>query len=361
MPTESCQEQDPVQPVSDKSSDEQKLDELVFFKNQYNQIYGYLEQKNVESLSYYNEIQRLNSVLCELNGELQAAKSQNQSLSEQYELLVKDFQLQQTMLDELNQQTSELNLTLSDTKNSVAAHLSIQKLEEATSSQQPDLLLKTDIKQEPEEENDYREMVNKLQLETGDLLRERDAQIDDLNKKLDKTIEFYEGELKAVKARVDEVTREKESCVSELSGQIDELNQNIEQCKAVSSNEHERLLEAEENYREAVDQMQAQIDELIREKEACLSETNGQIRGLNERIQNYEEEIMQARQQRSEGEVNEKLSRELQRLKEHLVEMSDSYNNEAIQAEERERQLRLALAEAEKSRQENDENLASSR
>jgi len=151
MPPESFSEKDsdPIQ-VSEQFSDLQKIDELAFFKNQYNQIYGYLEQKNVESLSYYNEIQRLNSVICGLNAELQTAKNQNESLSEQYELLIKDFQLQQTMLDELNQQTSELNLTLSDTKNSVAAHLSSQKLEDTASNscQQPDLLLKTDVKQE---------------------------------------------------------------------------------------------------------------------------------------------------------------------------------------------------------------------
>ena len=50
-----------------------------------------------------------------------------------------------------------------------------------------------------------------------------------------------------------------------------------------------------------------------------------------------------------------------ERLREHLVAMSDSYNKEAIQAEEREKQLRLALTEAEKRLEQFDENIDSSR
>ncbi len=65
----------------------------MFFKNQYNQIYGHLEQKNVESLSYYNEIQRLNLVLSDLNRQLQEAQAHNEHLGGQYETLVKDFQV----------------------------------------------------------------------------------------------------------------------------------------------------------------------------------------------------------------------------------------------------------------------------
>ena len=41
--------------------------------------------------------------------------------------------------------------------------------------------------------------------------------------------------------------------------------------------------------------------------------------------------------------------------------MSDSYNKEAIQAEEREKQLRLALTESEKRLEQFDENIDSSR
>ena len=69
----------------------------------------------------------------------------------------------------------------------------------------------------------------------------------------------------------------------------------------------------------------------------------------------------QQKEQEGDDLANQKLTKELQRLKEHLVEMSDNYNNEAIQAEEREKKLRMALADAEKSIQESDENVASER
>jgi hypothetical protein len=48
------------------------------------------------------------------------------------------------------------------------------------------------------------------------------------------------------------------------------------------------------------------------------------------------------------------LQTELERLKEHLIRMSDSFNNEAIIAEEREKQLKIALCNAEKITQQED-------
>jgi hypothetical protein len=47
-----------------------------------------------------------------------------------------------------------------------------------------------------------------------------------------------------------------------------------------------------------------------------------------------------------------RLTKELERLREHLVEISDNYTREAIQIEQREKDLRMKLAEAEEANQE---------
>lgn len=281
---------------SESNIDEnKKLEELTFFKTQYNEIYGYLEQKNVESLNYYNEIQRLNVILSELNRELQLAKTQNETSNEQYENLVKEFQLQQKMVEELNQQTSELNTTLSDTKRSVAAHL-----------QQSD-----DQQTEDECEKSF----------------ESDS------KKIDKPVE-----------KLQEIKTEPktESDIPEFA--------------------------IEEHNREVINQLQMQIEQLVVEKAAFLKDSEDQIDDLNKKLDQtidyYEEQLKtQAKniedlsKNKQDNDRSERLTKELDRLRGHLVEMSDNYTNEAIQAEEREKQLRLALNDAQKNLQINDENI----
>ena len=90
-------------------------DELAALKQQYNQVYGYLEQKNAESLGYYDEIQRLNGCLGDMQRELAAAKTLNESLHEQYENLAKECQLEQKMVEDLRDDLFELNRTLAST------------------------------------------------------------------------------------------------------------------------------------------------------------------------------------------------------------------------------------------------------
>ncbi len=97
--------------ASANSINNSQAEELALLKQQYNQIYSFLEQKNQESLSYYNEIQRLNAVVFELTKELTSAKELNENLKEQCDTLLKEVELQQKMVDELNQQTYELNKT----------------------------------------------------------------------------------------------------------------------------------------------------------------------------------------------------------------------------------------------------------
>ena len=287
-----------------KSSKEQ-LDELNFFKQQYNQIYGYLEQKNVESLNYYNEIQRLNLVLSDLNRELKNANALNDNLNEQYESLAREFQLEQKIVDDLNEQTVELNKTLLNTTNAVQAdsHQSIkQEAEEDLIKEEKQKLL--DI------EDKNRHIIDQMQFQINQLIADKQQMFDA------ETIESYK---------------------SQLNQLADELNLNKEN--------------------------EARLNQLIADKEAVMIELNEK---LNQTIGYYEAQLktqtdsLNLSKQNEEQQI-QRLSKELKRLKEHLVEMSDSYNKEAIQAEEREKQLRLALSDAQKNLQQHGEIVVSSR
>ncbi len=239
-------------------------EELALVKDKYNQIYSYLEQKNEESLSYYNEIQRLNVVVSNLNQELSNVRLLNENLSEQYENLVKEFQLEQKMVDDLNLHTFELNKTLQSTANALQ-----QKKEELDDSQ---LKIKTEHKEV--NVNDEDESTNRLNQEP----------------------------------KYTEVLREKDELICEKQQVIDELNH--------------KLNETISNYEK-------------------------QINTLNENILKLKS---------AEDEGHNRLTKELERLREHLVTMSDNYNKEAIQAEEREQQLRIALSNAQQIIQNQNEN-----
>jgi hypothetical protein len=115
------------------------------------------------------------------------------------------------------------------------------------------------------------------------------------------------------------------------------LQSHHEKLEALSANEDE--------YKREIEMLRQKLDELNAYYEA-------EMRVQREK---FEETLA------SEEKHIQKLSKELARLKEHLVEMSDSYNKEAILAEERERELRLKLNEVANVIQEHDTNFEATR
>jgi hypothetical protein len=214
-----------------------------------------MEQKNTESLSYYNEIQRLNTIVSELTKELLDAKQLNENLREQCDTLLKELELQQRMVDELQQQTYELNKTF----------------EQAMQQQQQQQL-------ELAEEQALDETTPQQPLEV--VKSEQSVKLDEMSGSEDE----YKREIELLRLK------------------LDELNAFYDNEMRVQSERFEQTLAAEDRH-------------------------------------------------------VQKLSKELARLKEHLVEMSESYTREAVQAEERERQLRLKLNEVTSVVHEHDANL----
>jgi hypothetical protein len=115
------------------------------------------------------------------------------------------------------------------------------------------------------------------------------------------------------------------------------LKHHHEKLEALSANEDE--------YKREIELLRLKLDELNAYYDA-------EMRLQREK---YEESLA------SEEKHIQRLSKELGRLKEHLVEMSDNYNREAILAEERERELRLKLNEVTNVIQEHDTNFEVSR
>ncbi len=101
--------------------------------------------------------------------------------------------------------------------------------------------------------------------------------------------------------------------------------------------------------------MEAELNRLRSEKDQISSQDNKLMNELNLKLNEtteYYENIIKAQNEDfkqnllNEEQEQNRLNKELERLREHLVEMSDNYTKEAIHAEDREKQLRLALSNA---------------
>ena len=319
-----------------KHENDEETEEVAFLKQQYNQIYSCLEHKNQESLSYYNEIQRLNLVVSDLNKEILNAKNFNENLTEQYENLVKEFQVEQKIVEELN--------------------LHIVDLSEQTSS-----LAKDSFQFKKEINDQEQERIENYSNESSPQLTDRD----NLKKEIkDNLLKEDQKKLFDVEGKNRQIFEQMQFQIDQLTQEKDKLERNqefiINQCNFKLSELHSKFIE---DQKAMVDEMQIQLSQ---ERENFLSKENDKTKELNnkynETVAQYENKLKALTESYSnETQRNDQIIKELNRLKEHLVEISESFNKEAIQAEEREKNLRLKLTEAEKSLEQFDANIETSR
>ena len=203
------------------------------------QIYFYLTQKNEESLNYYNEIQRLNEIILNLNKDLTTTK-------QQHDKLTNDFNLEIKIVEELNEEIGNLRNALFE------------------------------VKQQNESQN-----------------------------------RSEEGHLETMSKQFEEKLRGKEDNLNKLKYEFDQLNDKYESLQF--------------------------------ELKRCCGERDQALMSLKEK------EMDQRNRQSDDKEQCVKLGKELERLRQHLVEMSESYTKEAIQAENREKELRTLLSQAEEN------------
>lgn len=255
----------------------------------------------------------MNAVLSEQGGELQSLKNMNENLSEQYENLSREFQLEQKMVEDLNQQIYDLNKSLLDTSNAFRQQTP-ERVAEAAAVAAAASLAQLSI-------------VEKLEAET---------QTDVVEPKQEKEVEKEEVKVVKVVEKIEDTTR---------------------------------IQELEIQYKSIVEQLEQRIDALQRDKNELVDENRrlaAEMSARLEQAQSYYEDLFKKENENfrailaNEEQHKSKLTRELERLKEHLVTMSESYNNEAIQAEEREKQLRTALSEAQAAMQKQGANLETS-
>lgn len=209
----------------------------------------------------------------------------------------------------------------------------------------------------------YENLSRGFQLEQK-MVEDLNQQIFELNKSLLDTSNAFRQQTperspeivsKPVTVSIDTQTEEQEETKNldaEFIRQLEEKHQRLEGDQKCLVEKLEQRIEA----------LQRDKSELVDENRRMAAEMATRL----EQTQSYYENLFKQENENVRGvlaneeQQKQKMSRELARLKEHLMEMSENYNKEAIQAEEREKQLRTALTEAQAALQQQGANLETS-
>lgn len=307
---------------------------------------------------------------------------------------------QDATIEELNKRLAQSMQTAETTKANLESRLRdaehidrglLESLEERVRSMENDLSKTRTERQILMEENEflkgkYQEEIEQLKnsvqekSQACEQLKERlnnDPMVEQLKKELEKVqeatkqlIEHLGDNLKQLQAQFEaekEVNKRKERELSELELHYAQAEAEIEERTVeleFAARENERLKkELEQQHQQQatpdeLEQLRAMLAEATRnneelqaavvQKHAESVEYYNQLSATLAKCAEFEQQIQQ---NHGTSEALEKKTKELQRLKEHLVIVEDSSTKEAVEAELRETELRKRVAELESGKQ----------
>lgn len=341
--------------MQDKSNLEKQLTDL---RNEREQMITYLNQKHQESVAYHAEIQRLTAYI---NDETE----KHQTLQQNYAAIVPQFEEKSENLLKVQNELINYKHKFQDLE------IKYGEMDQRLNASETVDILTHNLKLEEIKRLQEREK------ELMDSIKEKEAKVQTLHQQI---LEYEEshakqaGEISSLKKQLDNMAFKLQGLQSELSDegseksglehQVSEQQSNIQILKE-SNNRLTLMLQEKEfevkSLQEKVQTLQAvienkegesgQVNKLMQENEVILS----QARQLQ---QERDHAMMALKQKQSEQsqlfneiqklkEKDVKSQRELERLRSHLMQMEDGYTQEALEAEEREKDLRNRLAVAE--------------
>lgn len=341
--------------MQDKSNLEKQLTDL---KNEREQMITYLNQKHQESVAYHAEIQRLTEYINDETEKHQTLQQNYAAIVPQFEEKSENLLKTQNELINYKHKFQDLEIKYGEMDQRLNASETVDilthnlKLEEIKRLQEREKELLDSIK----EKEAKVQTLHQQNLEYEESHAKQTAEISSLKKQLDNMAFKLQG----LQSELSDEGSEK----SGLEHQVSEQLSNIQILKE-SNNRLTLMLQEKEfevkSLQEKVQTLQAvienkegesgQVNKLMQENEVILS----QARQLQ---QERDHAMMALKQKQSEQsqlfneiqklkEKDVKSQRELERLRSHLMQMEDGYTQEALEAEEREKDLRNRLAVAE--------------
>ncbi|XP_041352883.1 thyroid receptor-interacting protein 11-like isoform X2 [Gigantopelta aegis] len=358
-----------LQNSSSENSHERQIHSLLLDKenlgkqvqqlqNEREQMIGYLNQKHQESVSYHNEIQRLNAYV-------NAEKETFDTLQQDYARLVPQFEDKKQAL--LKAQNELLNYEQKYRELEVKYGEVIQKanvsetVDIVTFNSKEEELKRSQDKLEElahgvhEKDNTIKVLTQKV-FELENSISDKDTGRTNLKKQ----VENLTFQLQGLQAELDDLNKElaavrqKSSEQSSENQMLNELNNQMTLSLRERESELASIREKSGTLQTLLHTQQGekgQVDHMIQENETLhnhcvqLQQERDQIMLALKQRQKENEELMMDIEKLKDRE--HKVNRELDRLRQHLLQIEDAYTQEALEAEEREKDLRNRLAVAE--------------
>lgn len=332
--------------------------ELSLLQAERDQIGSYLNQKHQESVAYHGEIQRLNAYIKNEAEKFDKLKQEHEKLMPLFEdknqLLIKT----QNELVNYKQKYSEIEIKYEELfqKSNASEVIDLisynSKVEEANTLNERLSKLQSNLTEQEQKsqslmqkhselENNLREM----EIEKNNARKQVDSllfQLSELNAKLNDS----QTEMASSKQQSSEQTLEN-STLKEINNKLSltlqqkefELRNMTEKANTMTA-----LLQKQQGKESQIDVL-IKESEVIRQQALQFQQERDQIILSLKQVQAEKEEMMKELHKLREKDV--KQTRELERLRMHLLQIEEGYTKEALESEEREKDLRNKLAAAE--------------
>uniref|UniRef100_T1JGE6 Thyroid receptor-interacting protein 11 n=1 Tax=Strigamia maritima TaxID=126957 RepID=T1JGE6_STRMM len=338
--------------------------------NERQQIIAALNQKHEESVAYHAEIQRLSAALYTEHEKSSNLELQHSNVAKQYEDKQKTLINAQEELIGVRQRVTELEQQHLELKGKYAELLEkdegevvqVAKNDWAEMEEELDRLKKASRDKDEwlfEKDKLLREHQQRLE-RVGNECRRRDEEIVTMKRHID-SLNLQIGSMKdelGSSLRGQEVDRERVENATSETNILKETNSRL--CLVVQEREFEitALKEKVVTLTRVVEQQSQSDSNNPEEMKRLLKESEAMQSKAQEFQQERDQALMMVNQKQQENkqinnqlqsirEREEKLHHELERLRAHLLQVEESYTQEAIHAEDREKELRNRLAQTE--------------
>ncbi|XP_046578475.1 thyroid receptor-interacting protein 11-like [Haliotis rubra] len=332
--------------------------QVMTFQAEREQMITYLNQKHQESVTYHNEIQRLTALVSTQTEQFETLNRNYTNLVPQFEDKTQTLLKTQNELLNYKQKYNELEIKYGEL------------LGRSNMSETVDMATYNTKEVELQKSQDR---ISELQQEVND----RDQKIQGLSSKiheLESVVSSKEAERTSFKKQADNLTFQLHGLQTELhdfktervstqqkSSEIDSELQVLKDSNnqlTLSLREKEfeltSLREKTGTLTTLLQQQQGekgQVDHLVQENASLHQQTVQYQQERDQAIMAFQQKHSDVEELNKEitrlKEKEMKLSRELERLRQHLLQIEEGYTGEALEAEEREKELRNRLAVAE--------------
>ncbi|KAL5009215.1 hypothetical protein ScPMuIL_014796 [Solemya velum] len=332
--------------------------QLAILNSEREQMVAYLNQKHQESLSYHNEIQKLSAYISTETEKFESLQQEYQKIVPQFEDKNHALVKAQNELINYKQKYSELEvkygelLQRSDAEEVVDAASHNNTLIELNAAKEK----LDEFKKMLSEKDEKIQNVQKQLKEVCEKLSDKDAERNSLKKQVD-SLEF---QAQGLKIELEDLGKDQKSSRTQLSEhlretqRLQELNNQLMLKLQETEFEMKTSQEKVATLTNVLNQQQGEesrVDSLMLENEAVRDqarqfqhERDQAVMALKQTNQDIETDRREtAKMKEKEG----KLQSELGRLRSHLLQIEEGYTREALEAEEREKELRNKLIMAE--------------